>query len=156
MQIENRNDTSGVSPRRTHHHKRPPAYARLGSRLRARRLQLELSLGAVARMTGLPKGNLCSYEFGSLVPGPKILGRLATALDLNIVDLWRLRASTLVAMEGERLLHRVRLMVRQSIAIIERSISDTSDLRIRRPEPIDEPQPDLRALRHRGAEEGVA
>jgi len=129
---------SDILLRRAPYRKSPPAYARLGRRIRSRRLHLGLKYTTLERKTGISRGRLSMYEFGSLVPGREPLTRIAEALGADIHTLWRVRASTLVAMEVERLVHRVRLMGRQSIAIIERDITDESDIRIRRPEPIED------------------
>lgn len=60
----------------------------LGSRLRARRKELHLSLQAVGRTAGLSFGFLSQIEMGRNFPSLDALYRVTRALDLSLVALF--------------------------------------------------------------------
>ena len=123
---------AGSKPARNHRRSAPPVFSRLGSRLRARRLELGRTLQSLTDETGIRPGRLSQFEFGTLIPGPEPLARIATALEEDIHRLWRLRASTLIAIEISRFIRLLRLLERRAVAIVERSLSDESVIRTRR------------------------
>jgi len=60
----------------------------VGSRLRARRKELHLSLQAVGRGAGLSFGFISQIEMGRNFPSLDALYRVAKALDLSLVALF--------------------------------------------------------------------
>jgi len=84
-------------------------------------------------------GRLAGYELGTLIPGPEPLGRIAAALELDIHELLRLRTSSMLAIEWDRIIYQVQMKKRASMAIVERDPEDKTDIRIRRLQPVDIP-----------------
>lgn len=119
--------------------KPPHPSNRLGRRLRARRKQLGLTLVALGRKVKMTHGRLAGYELGTLIPGPEPLGRIAAALELDIHELLRLRTSSMLAIEWDRIIYQVQMKKRASMAIVERDPEDKTDIRIRRLQPVDIP-----------------
>ncbi|MFG3439859.1 helix-turn-helix domain-containing protein [Nonomuraea sp. NPDC047897] len=56
-------------------------------RIRRRRVAAGLEAQALARLANISKGYLSSIEHGRANASPKVLGRIAAALDCTIADL---------------------------------------------------------------------
>ena len=68
--------------------------ARVGTRLRQRRLDLDRKLSEVAGTAGLSVGYLSSIEKGGKVPSLPVLARLAHALEMSLSEILRTSASS--------------------------------------------------------------
>ncbi len=68
--------------------------ARVGTRLRQRRLELDRTLTEVAASADLSVGYLSSIEKGGKVPSLPVLARLAHALDMSLAEILRTSASS--------------------------------------------------------------
>ncbi len=68
--------------------------ARVGTRLRQRRLELDRKLSEVAATADLSVGYLSSIEKGGKVPSLPVLARLAHALDMSLAEILRTSASS--------------------------------------------------------------
>lgn len=71
--------------------------ARVGSRIRHRRLELGRKLNEVAANVDMSVGYLSSIENGGKVPSLPVLARLAHALDLSLAEVLRTSASERLA-----------------------------------------------------------
>ncbi len=112
-----------------------PHYARLGRLIRSRRQKLGITLHMLGRRTGILPARLSQYEHATHIPGRQPIARLAAALELDVATLWRRRASTLHALEFEKMIRLLRLAQRRAIAIAEQAEDDGEDIRTRRPRP---------------------
>jgi len=134
--MPNKSITTSATQIRTGRPLKPPHPSnRLGRQLRARRRALGITLKALGKTVGMSAGRIAGYELGTLVPGPKPLGKLATALGLDIHRLWRFRLSTLEALEWDKMIFQAQLRKRAAMAIAERGLEDLGDLRVRRLQP---------------------
>ena len=68
--------------------------ARVGTRIRQRRLDLDRTLSEVAATADLSVGYLSSIEKGGKVPSLPVLARLAHALELSLSEILRTSASS--------------------------------------------------------------
>jgi transcriptional regulator with XRE-family HTH domain len=68
--------------------------ARVGTRIRQRRLELDRTLAEVAASADLSVGYLSSIEKGGKVPSLPVLARLAHALELSLSEILRTSASS--------------------------------------------------------------
>ena len=71
--------------------------ARVGTRIRQRRLELDRKLSEVAASADLSVGYLSSIEKGGKVPSLPVLARLSHALEMSLAELLRTSASTRLA-----------------------------------------------------------
>ncbi len=71
--------------------------ARVGSRIRQRRLELGRKLGDVAASADMSVGYLSSIENGGKVPSLPVLARLSHALEMSLAEMLRTSASTRLA-----------------------------------------------------------
>jgi transcriptional regulator with XRE-family HTH domain len=68
--------------------------ARVGTRIRQRRLELDRTLAEVAASADLSVGYLSSIEKGGKVPSLPVLARLAHALEMSLAEILRTSASS--------------------------------------------------------------
>jgi transcriptional regulator with XRE-family HTH domain len=68
--------------------------ARVGTRIRQRRLELDRTLAEVAARADLSVGYLSSIEKGGKVPSLPVLARLAHALEMSLAEILRTSASS--------------------------------------------------------------
>jgi transcriptional regulator with XRE-family HTH domain len=68
--------------------------ARVGTRIRQRRLELDRKLSEVAATAELSVGYLSSIEKGGKVPSLPVLARLAHALDMSLAEILRTSGSS--------------------------------------------------------------
>lgn len=68
--------------------------ARVGTRIRQRRVELNRKLSEVAASAGLSVGYLSSIEKGGKVPSLPVLARLSHALEMSLAEILRTSASS--------------------------------------------------------------
>src|SRR5574341_1256257 len=92
----------------------------LGRRLRKRRADRGLTIEALARRAKVSSSKISMFETGARIPPDESLARLAQALELDLGELFQLRAAPTILKDIQRArsaLDRIEEIVRQPVSV---------------------------------------
>ncbi len=88
-------------------------------RLRAVRMQREITQTALAGMTQIPQGRLSAFEGGYRTPGPTELVAIADALDMDLdFLLGRSPRNARVTPQTQRLLQKIERLTKRDLDVL--------------------------------------